>query len=209
MSSRIPGWATVRGSTRTAPANAAMPIGTLIRNTSRQPIPHRLASTSAPARIGAASTDRPIIGPKAPNTLLISSSSKTSFSIPNPCGIISAPNAPCSTRKAISTADEGAAAQAADISGEAGGADQEQPAAAEHVPEPRAGDQEHRERERVAGAQPLQGGGAAAERGADRRTGDVDDRRVHQVHHVGGDDDREHRPAQRIARDGGSAAVAG
>ena len=115
MSSRIPGWATVRGRTRTAPANVAMPIGTLIRNTSRQPIPHRFASTSAPARIGAASIDSPIIGPKAPKTLLISSSAKHSLIIPNPCGIISAPNAPCSTRKAISTSGEGAAAQAADI----------------------------------------------------------------------------------------------
>jgi len=115
MSSRSPGWATVRGSTRSAPANAAMPIGTLIRNTSRHPIPHRLASISAPARIGAARIERPIIGPKAPNTLVISSSAKLSLSIPNPWGIISAPNAPCSTRKPISTAIDGAAAQAADI----------------------------------------------------------------------------------------------
>ena len=92
-----------------------MPIGTLIRNTSRHPIPHRLASTSAPARIGAARIERPIIGPKAPNTLVISSSAKTSLSIPNPWGIISAPNEPCSTRKAISTAGDGATAQAADI----------------------------------------------------------------------------------------------
>jgi hypothetical protein len=86
--------------------------------------------------------------------------------------------------------------------GEPGRADQEQPAAAEHVTETCAGDQEHGERERVAGAQPQQGGGAAAERVPDRRTGDVDDRRVHQVHHVRRQDDREHQPAQWIARDG-------
>ena len=84
VSRRIPGCATVRGSTRTAPAKAAMPTGTLIKNTSRHPIPHRFASTSAPARIGAARIERPIIGPNAPNTLLISSSAKTSLSIPNP-----------------------------------------------------------------------------------------------------------------------------
>ena len=115
MSRRIPGCATVRGNTRTAPANAAMPTGTLIKNTSRHPIPHRLASTSAPARIGAARIERPITGPKAPNTLVISLSSKTSLIIPNPWGIISAPNEPCSTRKTISTSIEGATAQAADI----------------------------------------------------------------------------------------------
>ena len=86
VSSRSPGWATVRGRTRTAPANVAMPIGTLIRNTSRQPMPHRFASTSAPARIGAASMDSPIIGPKAPNTLLISSSAKTLLEHPESLG---------------------------------------------------------------------------------------------------------------------------
>ena len=116
VSRRIPGWATVRGSTRTAPAKAAMPIGTLTKNTSRHPIPHRLASTSAPARTGAARIERPITGPKAPNTLVISFSSKTSLIIPNPWGIISAPNAPCSTRNTIRTSIEGATAQAADIS---------------------------------------------------------------------------------------------
>ena len=115
VSSRIPGWATVLGSTRTAPAKAAMPIGTLIRNTNRHPIPHRLASTRAPARIGAARIERPIIGPKAPNTFGNSSSANTSLIIPNPWGIISAPNEPCSTRKTISAAVEGATAQAADI----------------------------------------------------------------------------------------------
>ena len=176
-----------------------MPIGTLMRNTSRHPIPHRLASTSAPARIGAARIERPITGPKAPKTLVISSSSKTSLSIPNPWGIISAPNEPCSTRKAISTPGEGATRAGRGHHREASGADQEQTAAAEHVAQPGAGDQEHGERERVAGGQPLQGGGAAAERGPDRRAGDVDDRRVHEIHDVGGDHDREHEPAQRVA----------
>ena len=84
---------------------------------------------------------------------------------------------------------------------EAGRPDQEQPAAAEHVAEPGAGDQEHGEGQRVAGGQPLQGGGAAAEGGPDRRAGDVDDRRVHEIHDVGGDHDREHEPAHRVAGD--------
>ena len=115
VSSRIPGWATVRGSTRTDPMKQAMPIGTLMRNTSRQPMPQRSASTRPPARIGAATAEKPIIGPKTPKTLGISSSAKTSFSMPKPCGIISAPNPPCRTRKAISTGAFGATAQAADI----------------------------------------------------------------------------------------------
>ena len=82
---------------------------------------------------------------------------------------------------------------------EAGRADQEQTAAAEHIAQSGARDQEHGERERVAGGQPLQGGGAAAEGGSDRRAGDVDDRRVHEIHDVGGDHDREHEPALRVA----------
>ena len=86
--------------------------------------------------------------------------------------------------------------------GEAGRSDQEQPAASEHVPEPGAGDEEDGERERVAGAEPLQGRVAAAERRADGRSGDVDDRRIHQVHHVGHDDNEEDEPAQRVTGGG-------
>ncbi len=70
---------------------------------------------STPARIGAAIADRPITGPKAANTLGISSSAKTSLSIPKPWGMSRAPNAPCSARVTIRTPGEGAAAQAADI----------------------------------------------------------------------------------------------
>ena len=73
-----------------------MPIGTLIRNTNRQPVPHRLASTSAPASTGAASIGSPIAGPNSPIALPSSSAGKTSLIIPKPCGIISAPKAPCS-----------------------------------------------------------------------------------------------------------------
>jgi hypothetical protein len=82
--------------------------------------------------------------------------------------------------------------------GETGRADQEQPPAAEHVAQARTGDQEHSEREGVAGGQPLQGGGAATECGPNRRAGDVDDRRVQEIHDVGGDHDCEHEPAQRV-----------
>jgi hypothetical protein len=95
---------------------ATMPMGTLMRNTNRHPMPHRLASTSEPARIGAARIDSPTLGPKVPRTLLISSSSKTSLIIPNPWGIISAPKEPCTTRRTIKIVDEGAAAQTADAS---------------------------------------------------------------------------------------------
>jgi hypothetical protein len=100
-------------------------------------------------------------------------------------------------RKAISTVVRGNRAGRRH-QGEAGRADQEEAAAAEHVAEPGAGDQEDGEGEGVAGAQPLQGGVAAAEGGLDRGTGDVDDRRVHQVHHVRRDHHREDEPAQRV-----------
>ena len=83
---------------------------------------------------------------------------------------------------------------------EARRADEKQPAAAEDVTEPRAGDQQHRERQGVAGAQPLQCRRAAAEVAMDRGTGDVDDRGIEQIHDVGGQHDGRHDPAQAIAR---------
>lgn len=113
-SSRTPGWVTVRGRDRNAAANVTTPIGTLMRNTRRQPTPHRSHSMRPPASTGAGSIDSPIIGPKALKTFASSSSAKVSFSIPKPCGIISAPKPPCSTRKPMSSPVDGATAHAAE-----------------------------------------------------------------------------------------------
>ena len=44
--------------------------------------------------IGPSTADRPMIGPNMPKALGISSSRRTSFIIPKPCGIISAPKRP-------------------------------------------------------------------------------------------------------------------
>ncbi len=93
-----------------------MPTGTLMRNTIRQPVERMLASMRTPARIGAAIADRPMTGPKLPNTLPSSSGGKTSLSRPKPCGISSAPNPPWSARITMSASAEGATAHSADIS---------------------------------------------------------------------------------------------
>src|ERR1700733_5566263 len=114
-SSRVPGVAAPRGSTLTAAAKAAIPTGTLIRNTIRQPVPSRSASIRTPARIGATIAERPMTGPKVANTLLISSSGKTSLIRPNPWGITSAPKPPCNALRPIRISGEGASAHAADI----------------------------------------------------------------------------------------------
>jgi hypothetical protein len=82
--------------------------------------------------------------------------------------------------------------------GEPGRADEEQPAAAEDVPESRAGDQQHGKGQGVAGAQPLDGAGPAAEVAVDGGGGDVDDRGVEQVHDIGGQHDGRHDPAQAV-----------
>jgi hypothetical protein len=104
----------VRGITRAAPISPAIPSGTLTRKIERQPRPKRLPSVSAPPMIGEATALSPMMGPKAANAFVISSSAKTSLIIPKPCGIRTAPNAPCSTRAAIRKLDEGAAAHSAD-----------------------------------------------------------------------------------------------
>lgn len=70
--------------------------------------------------------------------------------------------------------------------GEAGSADQERAPAAEGVAQPDAGDEQDGQRERVAGAQPLQEGLAPAEALADGGAADLGDRRVDEVHDVTG-----------------------
>ena len=83
--------------------------------------------------------------------------------------------------------------------GEAGEPEQEHPAAAEDVAEPRARDQQHGKRQGVPGADPLQRRRGAAEVVPDRRASDVCDRRVHRVHHVRGHDHDEHDPPEAMA----------
>ncbi len=133
MSSLRPGWLTPRGSERIANGSATRPIGTLMRKTSRQPMSQRLASMSAPARIGAPSMARPVDGPNRRVARPSSSSSKTSFSRPKPCGIIRAPKPPCRARKAMSVPDVRRHGASGREDGEAEQAEQEHPAAAEDV----------------------------------------------------------------------------
>jgi hypothetical protein len=73
----------------------------LTRKIIRQPVPNRSASTSTPDSTGPSTAARPITGPKAANALAISSGGKQALIMASPCGIITAPNPPCSTRNAI------------------------------------------------------------------------------------------------------------
>ena len=89
---------TSRGSSLSPAASPAAPSTMLIRNMGRQPSPNRLASISRPASSGPPTADSPRTGPKALNALPMCSRGKTEPSMPKPCGISSAPNAPWTSR---------------------------------------------------------------------------------------------------------------
>ena len=69
---------------------------------------------SQPARIGPATPARPMTGPNGMNALPSSSGGKATFTRANPCGIITAPNSPWSTRAAMSQPAPGASPHASD-----------------------------------------------------------------------------------------------
>ena len=56
-----------------------------------------------------------MIGPNAPNAPAISSGGNISLIMPSPCGSITAPTRPWSTRKTINISGDCASAQASDI----------------------------------------------------------------------------------------------
>ena len=113
-SGRGPSSARDSGSTAAARASAASPSGTLIRKIVRQPRPATSQAMSAPPRIGAPTTARPIVGPNAPNALPRSSGGNVALRMPKPCGISIAPSRPCATRKPISMPGEVARPHSAD-----------------------------------------------------------------------------------------------
>ena len=78
------------------------------------------------------------------------------------------------------------------------GADDEDAAVAVHVAEPSADDQQRRERERVAGDDPLQRRQGGVELAQDGRDRDVQHRVVEHHDERGEDDDREREPAARV-----------
>ena len=88
--------------------------------------------------------------------------------------------------------------------GEPEQAEQEHPATAEDVSQPRPRDQEDGKGQRVGSAQPLDRAGTSAEFAVNRGAGDVHDRRVEQIHGVGGQHHGRHDPAQAVGlRSGG------
>lgn len=104
------------GTNRSASSSPATPTGRLMRKTIRQPVPSRSAPASQPPRIGPAIAAIPITGPNAANAAPSWLGGKTCLMIPSPCGMRSAPNAPCTARVAISAPALGASAHAAEAS---------------------------------------------------------------------------------------------
>jgi hypothetical protein len=101
------------GSSPTASAAIAMPIGTLIQNTHAQPGP----SISGPPMIHAAVAPMPPAAPQAPIALLRSApSGNVRIRIDSAAGVIAAAPRPCTARAAIRTAVEDASPQASDAS---------------------------------------------------------------------------------------------
>ena len=82
----------------------------------RQPVPNQSASMSAPARIGPQTADSPSTGPNAPKAAASSDAGKIILITPKPCGIITAPSAPCRIRLAISISGDWANAHATELS---------------------------------------------------------------------------------------------
>ena len=165
---------------------------------------------SAPARIGAASIGTPVAGPNRPSRLVefgvvgedllhqaeaLGDHERAEGALERPEGDEHADG----RRRGAGGREEREACRA----------DEKQPAAAEDVAESCAGDQQDGEGQGVAGAQPLDGVGAAAEVAMDGGTGDVDDRGIEQIHDVGGQHDGRHDPAQAVGLRARGAASAG
>jgi hypothetical protein len=113
-------------------------------------------------------------------------------------GIISAANAPCTTRATTRTVELGASPHSAGGGGEADEADQEHATPAGDVPEPPAGDQSQREREAVAGDDPFQCRLACPEVPSDDGQRQRRDRRADEIDRRGEQQDAESDPAARI-----------
>ena len=197
-SRRTPGCDAPRGSTRTAVTSANTPTGTLIRNTSRQPVPHRFGvdQRAGEDRRGdrRQSHHRAEGGEHLRHLLLGEDLLDHSEPLRDEQR---AERRPGATRKVIRNPGEGAAAQAADISVKPAEPMRNSRRRPKMSPSRAPVIEQDGERQRVGGAQPLQRRRPAAEVGADRRAGDVDDRRIHQVHDLGGQNDGEHDPPPR------------
>ncbi len=80
----------------------------------RQPVPKKSASISQPARMGPPTEDRPMTGPNMPNAACISLGGNISLIMPRPCGSMTAPNSPWTTRAAINSSGPWATAHSSD-----------------------------------------------------------------------------------------------
>ena len=91
----------VRGNTMCPRTKASSPIGTFNRKTARHPKPARSASISSPPSGAAEAATKPKVGARGAKAACKRSLGKLSRMHPSPCGIISDPATPWTTRPPI------------------------------------------------------------------------------------------------------------
>ena len=176
--------ASVGGEARRTPTrSAATPIGTLMKNTQRQPGP----SVSSPLAITPIDADVPPTAPKIPSARLRSCpSANVTARIDSAVGAISAAPKPCSPRALISSSADPCEPGEQRRDREDRQPDDEDAPPAEQVGEPAAEHQEPAEQQPVGDHDPLQGALADVEVALDRGQGDVHDGDVEHDHELGG-----------------------
>ncbi|MET8248125.1 hypothetical protein ABZV31_29215 [Streptomyces sp. NPDC005202] len=152
-----------------------------VRNIGRRPRPYRSASMRKAARIGPPTADGPRAGAKTLKAEPSRSRGTTAPRMPNPGGINSAPNAPCTSR-ATTMESRGRRREAGDTG-------QEEAAPSVPVTKAAADDQGDTERGGVPGTQPLDEGLTSVQIRQDGKRGDVGDGAVEEVEHGGCEDD--------------------
>ena len=149
------------------------------------------SSTRAPPRVGPTAAAAAAAAPQRPTPAERRSTGKLSRTIASEAGAIIAAPTPCRTRKAISSASEGATAQSRLAAVKPAIAEQEDPPVAEAVGEAAGRDQQRRDDDEVAVEHPGERVAARPrEGGRDVGEGDVDDRRVEEGDEGAGAGDR-------------------
>ena len=186
------------GSSAAASGTATSPIGTLTRNTQRQPCSTPAAWMSSPPTSGPSAVDSPMTAPSAPNARPRAGPAYSSWMRAAMAGKNTPAPSPCTTRPATSWPGVCASPHARLAS-----VNRVRPAdvhavVADPVADPAGRDQGQPEREHVAGDHPLQLARPGGEAALHARQRDVDDRRVEQRH------ERAHQQQHQAATGGGA-----
>ena len=123
------------------PTSATRPIGTLTRNSQRQPSSSPATAMIAPPSTGPVAEAIETVRPNSPNARPRSAPRKSTWISPEFCGVSRPAEAPCASRASTTSPALGARPTAALESDEQAQPDHHQPAAAVGVAEPTARDQ--------------------------------------------------------------------